>query len=280
MITFPNAKINLGLYITAKRSDGYHNIETIFYPIPLEDALEVNELPTAPAGSKWVFHATGLPIAGLPEDNLVVKAYQLLDSDYSLPPVEIWLYKRIPSGAGLGGGSSDAAHMLKMLNDRFALALTDDELERYAARLGADCPFFVRNKPTLATGIGNLFTPVSLSLSGYQLVVIKPDVFVSTREAFARIQPRQTGVSIREVIEHPVETWRHTLSNDFEQSVFAQHPALGVLKEQLYRQGAVYAAMSGSGSALFGLFSPDMPCKSLRARFPSPSFYTRLTNRL
>lgn len=255
MITFPNAKINLGLSITEKRPDGYHNLETIFYPVALEDALEIRICPDA--DQKIVLHQHGLEIAGNPNDNLVVKAYLLLDKEWNLPPVEIHLYKHIPSGAGLGGGSADAAFMLKLLNEQCQLKLTDDQLEVYAATLGADCAFFIRNAPTFAEGIGNIFSSISLSLKGYQIMIIKPDVFVSTREAFANIRPHRPEYSIKEVIKRPIHEWKEFLINDFEGSVFPQHPIIRDIKAELYNKGAIYASMSGSGSSVFGLFEPE-----------------------
>lgn len=263
MITFPNAKINLGLNITEKRPDGYHNLMTVFYPVPLEDALEIHVQNTTPLSTghsplhKISLHQAGLEITGKVEDNLVAKAYLLLDKVFDLPPVDVHLYKHIPSGAGLGGGSSDAAFMLKLLNERFGLGLTDGQLEEYAASLGADCAFFIRNRATYAEGIGNLFFPVSLSLKGYQIVLVKPDIFVSTREAFSLIQPRQPEYSLKETIALPVSEWRKRLVNDFEASVFPQYPAIGKIKEKMYENGAIYASMSGSGSSVFGLFAPD-----------------------
>lgn len=254
MITFPNAKINLGLNITEKRPDGYHNLETIFYPIPLEDALEV--CPRKEGEGKYSLSQSGLAIEGDPDKNLVVKAYKLLDEACGLPPADIYLYKHIPSGAGLGGGSADAAFMLKLLNDTYNLKQTDDQLEEYAARLGADCAFFVRNRPTYAEGIGNIFSPVELSLAGWQLLLIKPDIFVSTRDAFARICPRRPERNLKDIIGQPVESWKDCMVNDFEESVFPQFPAIGDIKTELYRLGAVYASMSGSGSSVYGLFAP------------------------
>lgn len=257
MLTFPNAKINLGLNITEKRPDGYHNLETVFYPVPVEDALEIIPLPDAPRGT-CTLHLAGQEIAGTLEDNLVAKAYRMLDADFGLPAVDIHLLKRIPSGAGLGGGSSDAAFMLKMLNEQFGLGLTEDNLEAYATRLGADCAFFVRNRPTFAEGIGNIFSPLpSFSLSGYRLLLVKPDVFVSTRDAFARIKPRRADASPKEIVRLPVEKWRGRLVNDFEESVFPQFPLIGETKDEMYRLGAVYASMSGSGSSVFGLFKNE-----------------------
>ena len=257
MLTFPNAKINLGLNITEKRPDGYHNLETIFYPVPIEDALELHPL-TNGSGEKCRLHQSGITIAGEPESNLVVKAYRLLDAEFGLPPVEVHLCKHIPSGAGLGGGSADAAFMLKMLNEQFNLNLSDEALEERAARLGADCAFFVKNLPTYAEGIGNLFSPVSLSLKGVKILLVKPDIFVSTRDAFAHIRPRRPQVSLKEVATRPLSEWRMCMVNDFEESVFPQFPAIGHIKEELYRQGAAYASMSGSGSSVFGLFESDV----------------------
>lgn len=255
MIVFPNIKINLGLSITEKRPDGYHNLETVFYPVALEDALEIRALPEA--DKKITLHQYGMEITGNPEDNLVANAYSLLDKEFHLPPVEIHLYKHIPSGAGLGGGSSDAAFMLKLLNGHFHLNLSEEQLEIYAATLGADCAFFIKNKPVYAEGIGNIFSPIELSLKGYQIMIVKPDVFVSTREAFANIHPHHPEYPVKEVIRRPVAEWKDTLINDFEASVFPQHPVIGEIKKELYNQGALYASMSGSGSSVFGLFAPD-----------------------
>lgn len=260
MIVFPNIKINLGLSITEKRPDGYHNLETVFYPVALEDALEIRALPEASlpeADKKITLHQYGMEITGNPEDNLVAKAYSLLDKEFHLPPVEIHLYKHIPSGAGLGGGSSDAAFMLKLLNGHFHLNLSEEQLEIYAATLGADCAFFIKNKPVYAEGIGNIFSPIELSLKGYQIMIVKPDVFVSTREAFANIHPHHPEYPVKEVIRRPVAEWKDILINDFEASVFPQHPVIGEIKKELYNQGALYASMSGSGSSVFGLFAPD-----------------------
>ena len=256
MITFPNAKINLGLNIVEKRPDGYHNLETIFYPIPLQDALEIT--PCEGGERKYKLAQSGIQIAGDDENNLVVKAYKLLDEQYNLPPIEINLLKHIPSGAGLGGGSADAAFMLCMLNQHFQLNIPNQQLEVYAARLGADCAFFVENKPTFAEGIGNIFSPIELSLKGYKLVLVKPDIFVSTRDAFAQIKPKRPIISLKEVAKMPVEEWKTYMVNDFEESVFPQFPAIGDIKALLYDMGAIYASMSGSGSSVFALFKGDV----------------------
>ena len=259
MLTFPNAKINLGLNITEKRPDGYHNLETIFYPVPIEDALEINILNEGKG--KFRLHQAGLEIEGEAENNLVVKAYKLLDDRFNLPPVDIHLFKHIPSGAGLGGGSADASCMLRLLRDMFSLPLSDDglavyaaRLETYAAKLGADCAFFIRNRPTYAEGIGNIFSPLPLSLKGYRIWLVKPDIFVSTRDAFAKIKPHHPEMSLKEIAQLPVEEWNGRMVNDFEESVFPQFPTIGEIKEEMYRQGAVYASMSGSGSSVYGLF--------------------------
>ncbi|MGL5957650.1 MAG: 4-(cytidine 5'-diphospho)-2-C-methyl-D-erythritol kinase [Phocaeicola sp.] len=259
MITLPIAKINLGLHITEKRSDGYHNLETVFYPVhKLHDALEVvplaqeSELP-------YQLRVIGHSIAGEVADNLVVKAYLLLKKDYpQLPAVDIYMIKHIPMGAGLGGGSADASYMLKLLNEQFSLAISDDRLEAYAAQLGADCAFFIKSKPTFATGIGDIFHPIELTLKGYYLVIVKPDIFVSTKEAFSGIVPQKAACSVKEIIQRPIEEWKGVLVNDFEKNVFHIHPQLADIKEKLYEQGALYAAMSGSGSSLFGIFAKPL----------------------
>ena len=264
MITFPNAKINLGLNIVEKRPDGYHNLETIFYPINLQDALEVTRRENN--DKEYTLHISGSPLEGEPEDNLVVKAYKLLKKDYpGLLPVDIHMYKHIPAGAGLGGGSSDAACMIKLLNDKFSLGLSTERMEEYAVKLGADCAFFIRNKPVFATGIGNLFEPVELSLKGYHIILIKPDIFVTTRDAFAEIKPVRPAVSLKEIVKQPIETWKSSMKNDFEDSVFKKFPEIAAIKDELYDLGAVYAAMSGSGSSVYGIFKA--PIENVEDKF-------------
>ena len=264
MITFPNAKINLGLNIVEKRPDGYHDLETIFYPINLQDALEVTRRENN--DKEYTLHISGAPLEGEPEDNLVVKAYKLLKKDYpGLLPVDIHMYKHIPAGAGLGGGSSDAACMIKLLNDKFSLGLSTERMEEYAVKLGADCAFFIRNKPVFATGIGNLFEPVELSLKGYHIILIKPDIFVSTRDAFAEIKPVRPAVSLKEIVKQPMETWKNSMKNDFEDSVFKKFPEIAAIKDELYDLGAVYAAMSGSGSSVYGIFKA--PIENVEDKF-------------
>ena len=248
MLLYPNAKINLGLNIVARRPDGYHDIETIFYPIPLQDALEVK------AADHFAFRLTGNQLDCAAGDNLVIRVLQMLEADYQLPELDIHLFKHIPSGAGLGGGSSDAAFMMRLLNEQFNLGMTADEMEQRLATLGADCPFFVRNQPVFATGIGNVFTPISLDLSGWTLVLVKPDVHVSTRDAYAAVKPTAPAMRLTDIVQRPVEEWQALMVNDFEASVFPRYPEIAAIKDLLLDKGAVYAAMSGSGSAVYGLF--------------------------
>lgn len=264
MITFPNAKINLGLNIVEKRPDGYHNLETIFYPINLQDALEVAIKENG--DEEYALHISGLTLDGEAEDNLVIKAYKLLKKDFpQISPIDIHMYKHIPAGAGLGGGSSDAAHMLKLLNEKFALGLTVLQMESYAACLGADCAFFIRNKPVFATGIGNIFEPVELSLKGYHIILIRPDIFVSTRDAFAQITPGRPKISLKEIAKQPIESWKGEMKNDFEDSVFRKFPEIAAIKDELYDLGAIYAAMSGSGSSVYGIFKK--PVENVEDKF-------------
>jgi 4-diphosphocytidyl-2-C-methyl-D-erythritol kinase len=248
MIAFPNAKINIGLNVISKREDGYHNLETIFYPVKLADALE---LTTA---EKTEFTASGIAIDGTLENNLVFKAYQLLQNDFKLPPVKLHLHKIIPFGAGLGGGSSDAAFVLKMLNDYFRLNIPSIKLQSFASKIGADCPFFIENKPTFASGIGDRFQPVNLDLSEYKILIVKPNTSVSTLDAYKNIIPKKPTFNLKDIENLPIENWKDTIENDFEKSVFPKFPEIKKLKSTLYKMGALYASMSGSGSAVFGIF--------------------------
>ena len=263
MITFPHAKINIGLQVTERRPDGYHNLDTVFYPIPIHDALEV--IVAEGADYDCRLHISGIEIAGDPDTNLVVRAYRLLAADYSLPSVDIYLHKHIPTGAGLGGGSADAGFMLRLLNEMFALGITTEQLEAYAAKLGADCPFFITGCPVYATGIGNEFHPIGLDLSAWHIVVVKPDVFVSTKEAYSMVHPEKPVVTLDKKITQPIAEWKDTISNDFEKGILALHPELADIKAKLYSLGAKYAAMSGSGSALFGLF--EAPIAGIEQHF-------------
>ena len=261
MISFPVAKINLGLNVVEKRPDGYHNLETVFYPVPLKDALEVTLMDEAfPSPYDCDLKVTNIKVEGDEQRNLVVRAYNLLKQDFpQMPRVHAHLYKAIPTQAGMGGGSSDCAAMLLLLNKMFALQLTEQQLIDYAARLGADCPIFILNRPAYAEGIGERLQPLNLNLNGYHLAVVRPDIPVPTKEAFSLIKPCKPQKNCRAVIEQPIETWRDELTNDFERSVFALHPEIGAIKQRLYDMGAVYAAMSGSGSAAFGIFREE-PC--------------------
>ena len=250
MLVFPNCKINLGLSIVEKRNDGFHNIETVFYPIPLFDVLEI--IPSEDGETE--FFSSGLPIPGDANKNLCFKAYQLLKKDFDLPPVKIHLHKVIPMGAGLGGGSSDAAQTLVLLNDLFELRISESELLNYASKLGADCAFFILNKAIYAEEKGDKFKNIDLDLKGKTLVLVKPNVHVGTAEAYAEITPNQRLYSLDLLIEKPINEWRYILQNDFEKSIFKNHPEIETIKNELYDSGAVYASMSGSGSAVFGLF--------------------------
>lgn len=276
MINFPIAKVNLGLNVVEKRPDGYHNLQTVFYPIPIKDVLEVQVMDEAfPSDYDCDLKVTNITIDGDEQRNLVVRAYQLLKQDFpTLPRIHTHLWKGIPTQAGMGGGSSDCAYMMLLLNKQFRLGLTDEQLMRYAAKLGADCAFFILSRPCYAEGIGEKLQPIDLSLSGYYIAVVRPDIPVPTKEAFSRIRPHYPAQNCREAVMQPVETWHETLVNDFEESVFALHPEIGNIKQKLYDMGATYAAMSGSGSALFGLFKrqPD----SLSQAFPDMFTFSSL----
>jgi len=248
MIVFPNAKINIGLHVVSKRPDGYHNLETVFYPVQLFDALEMVE------SRETKLTTSGIEVDGPPEKNLVLKAWHLLSKDFDLPPVHFYLHKNIPFGAGLGGGSADAAFTLKILNDFFSLQISSENLKKYASTLGADCPFFIDNKPAFAAGIGNELSPVDIDLSGFQIVILKPGFSVSTREAYRNIVPGHPDFNLAELAKLPVEKWKEAVINDFEKSVFPAYPEIKKCREILCQQGAIYASMTGSGSAVFGIF--------------------------
>ena len=256
MITSPIAKINLGLNVVEKRADGYHNLETVFFPVPIEDTLEVQPMNAdCPLTVDCDLQVSNNPIDCDPQDNLVVKAYKLLKADFpTLPRIHCHLWKRIPSQAGMGGGSSDCAYMIRLLNEQFQLGLSDEQMMAYAAKLGADCAFFIKSQPCYAEGIGEKMQDIALNLSGWHLAIVRPAIPVSTKEAFSLITPQHPAENCRDVVLQPVETWRGRLTNDFEKSVFALHPEIGAIKQRLYDMGAVYASMSGSGSSLYGLF--------------------------
>lgn len=249
MISFPNAKINIGLNITEKRPDGYHNLESCFYPIEWIDILEI-----VPSDS-LSFSSSGISIPGNESSNLCLKAFDLLQKEHNIPPVNIHLHKVIPIGAGLGGGSSDGAFTLKMINEIFRLSLSINQLEAYAAELGSDCPFFIQNQPKFVTGTGDVFHEVKINLTGKHLIVIKPDLHVTTADAYREISPQHPLSNIKDVIENQsISTWKSCISNDFEQSIFRVHSSIAEIKKTLYKQGAVYASMTGSGAAVFGVF--------------------------
>lgn len=314
MITFPNSKINIGLNVVNKRPDGYHDIETVFYPVNLQDALEINlmkpletssirkavertigksvekTIGKSVEGARFIkpfgtgltpdekidntpysLSLLGTKFPGEAKDNLVVKAYMMMLEDFILPSIDIHLYKHIPTGAGLGGGSSDCASMIMLLNRRFGLRLTDSCMERYAARLGSDCAFFIKNRPVFATGKGEIMAPIELSLKGYTLLLIKPDVSVNTKEAYDNISMGRPEIPLRDAVKRPIREWKDLIFNDFEKHVFSKSPQISDIKQKMYDFGALYAAMTGSGSTVYGIFEnpldnpaylfPDMFCR-------------------
>jgi len=253
MIIFPPCKINIGLQVISRRDDGYHNIATSFYPLPLTDALEII------TSAELSFHVSGNAIPGNTKDNLCLKAYHLLKKDYPrLPPVDIYLHKVIPIGAGLGGGSSDAAYMLRLLNTKHRLAITWEKLQKYASMLGSDCAFFLQDRPCCATGRGDQLYPFSgEDLSHYHFMLVCPDIHINTAEAYKGIIPAMPSVPLPDLLRRPIDTWKDTLVNDFEKPVFEAYPALAEIKETLYRHGALYASLSGSGAAVYGIFPKE-----------------------
>jgi len=255
LVTFPNCKINLGLNIIGKRDDGYHNLETAFYPLPFYDVLEI--ITSDKTGNE--FFLSGINIEDDTKNNLCLKAYDILKKDFpQLPSVKIYLQKNIPVGAGLGGGSADGAFMLTLLNEKFNLNISEEKLLQYALQLGSDCPFFIKNKPCFAQSRGEILEEIALNLSGYKLILVNPHIHINTAWAFSQIQPSVSEISIKEIIQQPVLQWKESLKNDFEEAVFTAHPSLQKIKQQLYHAGAVYAAMSGSGSTIFGIFESNV----------------------
>jgi 4-diphosphocytidyl-2-C-methyl-D-erythritol kinase len=260
MLVFPNSKINLGLNILEKRTDGYHNIETVFYPVRLSDALEI----IIARDGIFEFNQTGSLIEGDKEDNLCVRAYRLLEEGYNLPPVKIHLHKVIPVGAGLGGGSSDAAFSVMLLNKLFSLGLTDAGMANFTRQLGSDCTFFIKNRPVIASGKGDEFEPCSIDLSSRTILIVVPQIRISTAEAYSKVVPSNSVRPLRDTILKPIDQWKDAVQNDFEPSVFERCPEILKIKQQLYDMGAVYASMSGSGSAVYGIFE--------KKEIPSVSF--------
>lgn len=256
MIVFPNCKINLGLHILKKRSDGFHDIDTIFYPIALQDGLEI--IKSSSLSNNIEFSSSGLQIDGKPSDNICIKAYHLLKKDFpQLPSIKIHLHKTIPMGAGLGGGSADGAFILVLLNTTFNLGINESKLIDYALLLGSDCPFFIKNLPCYATGRGEVLEIIDLDLSAYKFVIVNPGIHINTAWAFSQITPSQNLPSLKETFKQPVEEWKGFLQNDFEQAVSFHYPQIKETKNILYQQGAVYASLTGSGSTVFGIFKKD-----------------------
>jgi 4-diphosphocytidyl-2-C-methyl-D-erythritol kinase len=265
MISFPPCKINLGLQVVSKRPDGYHNIETCFYPIPWTDILEI-----IPA-DEFVFSNSGIAVPGKEEENLCVKAYQLLKNKFDLAPVKIHLHKVVPMGAGLGGGSSNAAYTLRILNTIFNLQLKNDQLKQYASQLGSDCSFFIEGVPMIGTGRGDVLEKAMVDLKGKFMVIVKSDVHVSTAEAYAGVKPSGATNHSKDVVEsQAITSWKGLLKNDFEDSVFKKYPLIRETKEKLYQHGAAYASMSGSGSAVYGIFEKPVELKN---QFPNTSYW-------
>lgn len=253
MIIFPNAKINLGLRIVSKRNDGYHNLDTVFYPLPFYDILEL--VSTEKTKGEVYFSTSGKKINGVPSSNLCIKAYHLLKQSFpEIPSINLHLHKNIPMGAGLGGGSADGAFMIKLLNEKFQLNLDDEKMKNYALQLGSDCPFFIKNKPAHATGRGEVLNEISCDLFNKSFLLINPQIHVSTAEAFSKITISENTPSCAEIINQPLENWRSLLINDFEKTVFLHHPSIEIIKNRLYNIGAIYASMTGSGSTVFGIF--------------------------
>lgn len=262
MVLFPNCKINIGLNVTSKRSDGYHDIATIFYPLNWCDAVETIPLSTGTQPASDTAHVkftcTGLQVPGATGDNICLKAYQLLKKDFSiLPPVAMHLHKSIPTGAGLGGGSSDGAFTLLLLNKKFRLNLSTEQLIRYALQLGSDCPFFIINRPCYATGRGEETVLLPLDLSAYSFLIVYPGIHISTAWAFSQILPALPSRAVTNIVQQPVETWKDELTNDFELPVFRAHPPIEEIKKTLYANGALYASLTGSGSAVYGIFGKN-----------------------
>lgn len=253
MIAYPNAKVNLGLSILAKRADGYHDIESVFLPVNWRDILEVVEDKEGAQG-KVTFTATGITVPNDGKANLCERAYQLLHSRHGLPAVRMHLHKLVPIGAGMGGGSSDAAFTLQLLNKLYSLEEDDTALEQMAAQLGSDCPFFIRNSPHLVSGRGEVMQPINLNLSGFHLLIVYPKIHIGTTEAYAGVVPKRPPIAIKEIIEQPLKQWKALLHNDFEDSLFPKYPSLKELKAMMYAQGAAYTSMTGSGSAVYGIF--------------------------
>lgn len=257
MILYPNAKINIGLDILKKRNDGFHELETIMYPVGLNDILTINHTNK----NELKFTATGIAIDGNPEDNLILKAYHLISNSHNIPPLEIHLHKSIPFGAGLGGGSADCAFTITGINQLCNLGMSTSEMEGIAAELGSDCPFFINNTPALAKGRGEKLSPITLNLNKYYFAIIIPPIPISTKLAYSKVKPAIPDVKLENKITSDIKDWRNMIKNDFEASVFPEFPEIEKIKETLYKHGADYASLSGSGSAVFGIFNENPKIK-------------------
>ena len=266
MVFFPNAKINLGLFVTGKRPDGYHNIQSILFPVPLCDALEIIDA----ADGVTDLSTSGIAVNGEKNNNLVLKAWEMLERDFDLPAVKIHLHKTIPSGAGLGGGSADAAFTIRLVNQHFKLDLSGGEMRNYAGRLGMDCPFFIGNVPAFATQRGDSLEPLEISLSGKYILIVKPECHISTREAYAGVEPSDPDIALPDALKKPVVQWKYLVKNDFEKPVFRSCPNIKTIKERLYDLGADFALMTGSGSAVFAIFNRAV---DLRSKFPGCFYF-------
>ena len=259
MVVFTNAKINIGLNIIEKRNDGFHNIQSVFYPIKLKDILEIVKIEdeNSEKTNNYVYNNTGIIIESPEPENLIIKAFNLLSKDYKIPSIKIHLHKIIPIGAGLGGGSSNAAYMLRLLNSFFDLQITNLQLTEYARKLGSDCAFFIENKPVYATQKGDFFSDINLNLDNYKIIVQKPNVNISTKEAYSGIKPKKPEKDLKKLIELPIYEWKYNIVNDFEKSIFKKYPEIEKLKKDFYDSGAIYSSMTGSGSAVYGIFKKD-----------------------
>ncbi|PBQ34462.1 4-(cytidine 5'-diphospho)-2-C-methyl-D-erythritol kinase [Sphingobacteriaceae bacterium] len=255
MLVFPNCKINLGLHVVNKRTDGFHNIETVFYPVSWCDGLEVLENKESQEG--FIFTESGIPIAGDPSQNLIYKAWEIIKTEKKLPALKVHLHKNIPMGAGLGGGSSDAAYFINLLNDQCDLNYTEEEKTGIASQLGSDCAFFIKNTPLFAKGKGNEFSEIKVDLSEYFIFLVYPNVHSNTKEAYDGLIPKHPDNDLGTILASPLKEWKEKLVNDFEGSIFKKYPEVKVLKESMYAAGALYASMSGSGSAVFGIFEKE-----------------------
>lgn len=270
MIKFPSAKINIGLSIVEKRGDGYHNIESIFYPVPVNEVLEISLKEN---NAKTTFTNSGITVDSPVENNLCIKAFRLMQDDFNLPNLHIHLHKVIPFGAGLGGGSSDAAYTIKAVNDFFKLQLSIARMKEMAAKIGSDCSFFIENVPSLVKGRGEILKPIDLDLKGLYLVLVKPDIHISTAMAYAGITPKKSEFNLEKISSLPIDKWNGCITNDFEQHIFIKFPLLQEIKEKIYKLGALYASMSGSGSTIYGLFKEEV---DVRNKFPGCYIYKKI----